>query len=125
KVELADGQADKGDYKSALENYKAGCDAYLELWRCYCEQPLASGEKDKQCETAHEIVYNMTKAYQAGRLLAKSIQARMILLNPKYGMHQTDLAHKAIYEISGNYQAIAVYDKAADYYERYAKETTF
>ena len=31
------------------------------------------------------------------------------------------LAKKAIYEIGGNYQAIAVYDQAAEWYERYAQ----
>ncbi len=125
KVELADSQADKGNYKDALENYKAGGDAYLDLWRGYCEKPMSQGEKPKQCEKAHEIVYNMARAYQAGRLLAKSIQARLILLNDKYGMQDTDLAKKAIYEIGGNYQAIAVYDKAATFYERYAEETAY
>lgn len=125
KVELADKQADKGNYREALENYKEGGDAYLELWRNYCEERMAAGKPGKQCETAHEIVYNMARAYQAGRLLAKSIQARMILLNPKFGMQDTDLAKKAIYEIGGNYQAIAVYDKAADFYERYAEETDY
>jgi len=125
KVELADTQADKGNYKQALDNYKAGGDAYLGLWKEYCEGPLASGEKVKQCETAHEIVYNMARAYQAGRLLAKSISARKILLNPKYGMQDTDLAHKAIFEIGGNYQAIAMYDKAADFYERYAETVKY
>ncbi len=125
KIELADTQADKGDYKNALDNYKAGGDAYLDLWKSYCEGPLSEGKKVKQCETAHEIIYNMARAYQAGHLLAKSIQARMILLNPKYGMNNTDLAKKAIYEIGGNYQAIAVYDTAADYFERYAEETGY
>ncbi len=121
KVELADSQADKGNYKEALDNYKDGGDAYLALWKEYCEGPMSKGEKPKQCETAHEIVYNMARAYQAGRLLAKSISARKILLDERYGMQDTDLAHKAIYEIGGNYQAIAMYDKAAEYYELYAK----
>ncbi len=125
KVETADKQADAGNFKDALENYKAGADAYLALWKTYCEERMAKGDPGKQCERAHEIVYNMARAYQAGRLLAKSIQARMILLNPKYGMNQTDLAKKAIYEIGGNYQAIAVYDKAAEFYELYAKETSY
>ncbi|OQX69369.1 MAG: hypothetical protein B6A08_05670 [Sorangiineae bacterium NIC37A_2] len=125
RVELADSQADKGNFREALENYKTGGDQYLAIWREYCEAPLAAGEKPKQCETAHEIVYNMARAYQAGRLLAKSIQARMILINPKYGMHGTELAKKALYEIGGNYQAIAVYDRAADFYERYAAETGY
>jgi len=35
------------------------------------------------------------------------------------------LAMKATYEIGGNYQAIAVYDKASDFFERYAKATAY
>lgn len=125
KIELADSQADKGNYKQALDNYKDGGDSYLALWKEYCEEPLGAGERPKSCEQAHEIVYNMARAYQAGRLLAKSISARKILLNDKYGMQDTDLAHKAIYEIGGNYQAIAMYAQAAEYYERYAETVKY
>lgn len=124
-VELADGQSEKGNYKQSLDNYRKGAEAYLELWRTYCEEPLAKGEKPKQCEKADEIVYNMAKAYQAARLLAKSIQARLILLSDKYGLKDTALAQKATYEIGGNYQAIAVYDRAADFFERYADKTKY
>ena len=124
-VELADSQADKGNSREALDNYKKGADAYLEIWRKWCEGPMANGEKPKQCERADEVVYNMAKAYQAGRLLAKSVQARLILLNPKYGMDKGPMAMKATYEIGGNYQAIAVYDKAAEFFERYAEATKY
>lgn len=124
-VERADQQQDKGQVREALDNYKKGADAYLDLWRGYCEGPLSRGEKVKQCERANEIVYNMARAYQAARLLAKSIQARQILLDPRYGMHESELAVKAIYEIGGNYQAIAVYDRAADFFERYAKASNY
>ena len=124
-VEVADGQQEKGQYRESLDNYKKGADAYLELWRTYCEEPLAKGEHPKQCEKADEIVYNMARAYQAARLLAKSIQVRQILLSDKYGLDKSDLAKKATYEIGGNYQAIAVYDRAADYFERYAKVTDY
>jgi TolA-binding protein len=124
-VELADSQAEKGNSKESLDNYRKGAEAYLQLWRGYCEEPLGKGEKPKQCEKASEIVYNMARAYQAARLLAKSIQARQILLNPKYGMQDSELAMKATYEIGGNYQAIAVYDRAAEWFERYAKATTY
>jgi hypothetical protein len=124
-IELADSQAEKGNNREALESYKKGADQYLLLWRTYCEEALGKGEKPKQCEKADEIVYNMARGYQAGRLLAKSIQARMILLNPKYGLDKSDLAAKATYEIGGNYQAIAVYDRAAHFFELYAKNTKF
>jgi tetratricopeptide (TPR) repeat protein len=124
-IELADSLQDKGDYKNALDNYKKGADSYLDLWRSYCEEPLGKGEHPKQCEKADEIVYNMARGYQAARLLAKSIQARLILLSQKYGMGESQLAMKATYEIGGNYQAIAVYDKASDFFELYAKKTAY
>ena len=44
-------------------------------------EPLGRGDHPKQCEKADETVYNMARAYQAARLLAKSIQARLILLS--------------------------------------------
>src|SRR6478735_2457477 len=103
QIELADQLQDKGDYKNALDNYKKGADSYLDLWRSYCEEPLGKGEHPKQCEKADEIVYNMARGYQAARLLAKSIQARLILLSSRYGLADSPLAMKATYEIGGNY----------------------
>jgi len=37
-------------------------------------------------------------------------------------MDKSELAKDAMYKIGGNWQAIAVYDQAADWYERYGKE---
>jgi len=125
-VEKGDSLSDKGNYKESVDTYKKGAEAYLELWRTYCEGPLSKGEKPKQCEKASEIVYNMAKAYQASRLLAKAIQVRLtILLNKTYGLQDSELAKKALYEIGGNYQAIAVYDKASEFFERYCEATQF
>jgi hypothetical protein len=125
-VDKGDQLSDKGNYKEALDTYKKGAEAYLDLWRTYCETPLSKGEKPKQCEKADEIVYNMARAYQASRLLAKAIQVRLtILLNKTYGLQDSPLAKKALYEIGGNYQAIAVYDKASEFFERYCEATAF
>jgi TolA-binding protein len=118
-VELADGGGDQ-----SLELYKKGGDSYIQIWRDYGEGPLAKGEAS-QCGRMEEILYNASKAYQAGRLLAKSIAAKRLLLTPTYGLQATELAKKAIYEIGGNYQAIAVYDAAAGYFTRYAEETDY
>jgi tetratricopeptide (TPR) repeat protein len=118
-VELADGGGDQ-----SLELYKKGGDSYIQIWRDYGEGPLAKGEAS-QCGRMEEILYNASKAYQAGRLLAKSIAAKRLLLTPTYGLQATELAKKAIYEIGGNYQAIAVYDAAAQYFTRYAEETDY
>jgi TolA-binding protein len=124
-VELADSQAAAGKGTEAIDNYRKGAESYGDLWAKYCEQPLSKGEKVKQCEKGDEILYNRARAYQAGRLLAKSISARMVLLDPKFGFAKSPLAFKAMYEIGGNYQAIAVYDKASEWFEKYAKETSY
>jgi hypothetical protein len=125
KVEKAREEYDQGKVTSAVDGYRAGGDAYLDLWRTYCEGPLANKESPKECERADEILYNMASAYQAGRLLGKSMTARKLLLSPKYGLNTTELAQKALYELGGNYQAIAVYDMAAAYYEKYSSSTKY
>lgn len=92
---------------------------YLDMWHKYGEAPLRANQPP-QCDRLDEIVYNAAKAYQAARLLGRAISTRMILLNPDNRMEKSELAKKAIYEIGGNYQAIAVYDMAANWYEKYA-----
>ena len=125
-VKTADDQQDSGTKPmEAIDNYRKGAEAYRDLWMKYCEGPLSNKEKPSQCAKADEIIYNMARSYQAGRLLAKSISARKILLDPKYGLEKSPLAQKAMYEIGGNYQAIAVYDAAAEWFEKYAKETSY
>jgi hypothetical protein len=47
-VELADATQTKGQVAQALELYKQGGDAYLELWREYGEKQAEAGEKS-QC----------------------------------------------------------------------------
>lgn len=110
--------ADKGG-ASSLQTYEQAGNTYFELWRKYGETPISQGQP-AQCERLEEILYNSAKAFQAGRLIAKAIKARTTLINPKFGMDKTELARQARYEIGGNYQAIAVYDKAAEWFETYA-----
>ncbi|PIE05888.1 MAG: hypothetical protein CSA75_02385 [Sorangium cellulosum] len=112
--------ADKGG-PGALRQYEAAANAYLGLWRTYGEAAIKA-DKEMQCERLDEVVYNACRAFQAGRLIAKAIQCRQILLNPSNRLDNSPLARKAVYEIGGNYQAIAVYDKAADWYEKFARE---
>jgi TolA-binding protein len=110
--------ADKGG-TNALQTYEQAGNTYFELWRKYGEAPLSQNQAP-QCDRLDEIIYNAAKSFQAGRLIAKAIKARMTLLNPQFKMEKTPLAKKATYEIGGNYQAIAVYEQAADWYEKYA-----
>jgi tetratricopeptide (TPR) repeat protein len=113
-------RADKGGNDS-LELFEKGGKAYFDLWDEYGAKPLRDN-KPAQCEKLDEIVENAARAFQAGHLVASAIRARMVLLNPTYRMEKTDLAKQAMFKIGGNWQAIAVYDQAADWYERFAKE---
>jgi len=111
--------ADKQGGTQALQAYEQGGTQYLELFRKYCQTPIDNGQP-VGAEKCDELVYNAAKSFQAARLIAKSIAARMLLINPKYKMEKSPLAKKAVREIGGNYQAIAVYDQAAEWYERYS-----
>src|SRR6185437_12208255 len=110
--------ADRGG-PDAPKLFEKGAQAYLDMWKKYSEQ--ACIEKSAGCERAEEILYNSARAFQAARLIAKAIAVRKILLDPKYNLNNTALAKKAVWEIGGNYQAIAVYDEAANWYEKYAE----
>ncbi|WP_394827186.1 tetratricopeptide repeat protein [Pendulispora albinea] len=112
--------ADKGG-PNAVQTYEQAGSTYIELWRRYGEAPISQGQP-AQCERVDEILYNAAKAFQAARLIGKAITTRRTLLDPRYKMDKSDLARRATYEIGGNYQAIAVYDQAADWFEKFAKE---
>ncbi len=112
--------ADKTGGSAALGTYEQAGNTYYELWRKYGEGPISQNQAPT-CDKLDEIVYNSARAYQAARLVAKAIRARMTLLNPQFHMDSSALAKKATLEIGKNYQAIAVYDAAADWYEKYAK----
>ena len=122
-VARADALAKSGDSASARPLYTRAGDAYLALWRGHCEKPLAGGQRPKACERADEILHNMARAFQAAHLLAKAMQARQTLLDPRYGLHESALALEATYELGKNNQAIAVYDRAAERYEHYVEAT--
>ena len=114
-------EADKGG-ANALEKYRTAAQLYLDMWEKYGREPCEAGQKEA-CARNDEVLYNAARAFQAARLLAKAIAVRKILINPKYNLNTTELAKKAVWEIGGNYQAIAVYEEAATWYERFASES--
>ncbi len=101
--------------------YEQAANAYFELWKKYGEAPIAAGKKPEYAKM-DEVLWNAAEAYQAAHLVMKSIQVRAILLDPKNGFDKGELARRSMYKIGGNWQAIAVYDEAAKWYERYARE---
>ncbi len=103
----------------ALAGYRTAGQRYLDLWEKYGREACEKNNKDA-CARNDEVLYNAARAFQAARLIAKSIAVRKILIDPKYNLADTENAQKAMYEIGGNYQAIAVYEEAAKWYEKFA-----
>lgn len=114
-------RAQKATGSEALELFDRGGQAYFELFRRYCQDPMQAGRKP-EAERCDEIAYNAASAFQAGRLLAKAITTRKALLAFDAATRAgSPLARRSAYEIGANFQAIAVYDQAAEWYERFAK----
>jgi tetratricopeptide (TPR) repeat protein len=85
---------------SALRLYEEAATTYLGIWKKYGEGPMDAGQK-AQCERIDEVLFNAAESFQSARLVMKSIQVRLILLNPKYGMDKGELARKSVYKVGG------------------------
>ncbi|MCK5800346.1 MAG: hypothetical protein KAI47_24315, partial [Deltaproteobacteria bacterium] len=72
-----------------------------------------------------ELAYNAALNFEAAKLLGQAIAIRKALikikLNDKTDKKGRILAQKAMYQLGGNFHALAWYSRAADYYERFAK----
>ncbi len=90
-------------WKEAAVTYKE----LYEKWGGDCDERL------------DEVLFNMGITFQAANLLGQAIKWRRVLIE-KYP--ESEHAKKAIYMVGQNYHAIAMYEKAAEQYEKYAKD---
>jgi len=111
-------KADAGGADS-IKLYEEAANLYYDLWKKYGEESCK--ENKPACEKNDKILYNGARAFQAARLIARAIKLRTILINTP-ALKNSQAAKLAVYEIGGNYQAIAVYEDAATWYERFASE---
>ena len=105
----------------SIEQFRTAGQRYLDLWEKYGKEPCSKNQKDA-CARNDEVLATAANAFQAARLIMKAISVRKTLIDPQYHLNDTDLAKKAVYKIGGNFQAIAVYDEAARWYEKFADE---
>ncbi|MBK8257016.1 MAG: tetratricopeptide repeat protein [Polyangiaceae bacterium] len=106
---------------AAMKTWEKAAQGYFSLWKKYGEP--ACREKADGCAGNEAVLYNAARAFQAARLLARAVEVRKILIDPQYNLHRTEPAKKAVYDIGANYQAIAMYEDAAAFYERFAAES--
>jgi tetratricopeptide (TPR) repeat protein len=88
-------------YREAAGIYR---DIYVQFENC--------GDKD-------QLLWNAALNLEAANLVGLAIQARqnLIRLHP-----DSPLASKSVYLIGANYQSLAFYERAAEFYERFARE---
>ncbi|APR81727.1 TPR domain protein [Minicystis rosea] len=103
------------------KEWEEAANAYLRIWNTYGKE--ACEAKKPACERMDQVLFNAARAFQAARLVAKAIAVRKIMLEPRYNLERTPLARKTVRDIGANYQAIAVYDEAAAWYERFAHDS--
>ncbi len=112
--------ADKATGPAARALYEAGAKAYLELFHGRCEAPVDAGDPPRapRCD---EIAFNAARAFRAAGLAPLSIDVyqRLVSYDGKT-RGRSPLAKRAIYQLGGVYQALAMYALAAEHYERYA-----
>jgi hypothetical protein len=116
-------RADRTGGDDARALYEKGAETYADTYRRFCDEPAKSGRPvhaaGNNCE---EIGYNAARAFTAARLLPKALSAfRLIIAADERTSRGSHLAARAMYEVGGAYQAMAVYDQAADWFERYAR----
>lgn len=96
----------KAESLQASSEYKKAAQLYVNIFRQYSE-----------CGRLDEVLYNAALNFEAARLLGRAIKVRRVLVD-KFA--DSPFAKRAVYLIGANFHALAMYDMAADNYEKFA-----
>lgn len=66
-----------------------------------------------------EILYNAAIEFDAANMLGRAMRVRDVLVQ-RFLPRGSQWAQRALYRLAGNYHAIQVFSRAADFYEQYA-----
>lgn len=99
-----------------METFREACDTPVRN----SEKPLLTNATRGSCE---EVAFSAARAFAAAHLRAKALTTyRAVIMFAQLTNTTTDLAARAMREIALSYQAIGIYDAAADWHERYAND---
>ena len=91
--------------KEDEEVWKKAANCYVQFYRDF-----------PNSEYVDKALYNAALAFERIKELGKAIQVRVFLLK---AAPNSDLAPKTLFNIGGNYHALAVYSRAAKFYEEF------
>lgn len=80
---------------------------------------MTIAREHRECGRLDEVLYNASINYEAARLLGRAIRVRTVLIR---NFPESQLARRAIFLVGANYHALAIYNQAAEWYERFARE---
>jgi tetratricopeptide (TPR) repeat protein len=96
----------KAEALQSSQEYKKAAQLYVRVFRKY-----------RECGKLDEVLYNASINFEAARLLGRAIKVRRVLIEQ---YPNSEWSKRAIYLIGANFHALAMYDMAADYYEKFA-----
>ena len=88
-------------------------------YRDAAETYVGIARDNRECGSLDEVLYNAAINFEAARLLGRAIRTRTVLIQ---NFPQSEQARRAIYLVGANYHALAIYNNAAEWYERFARE---
>ncbi len=90
------------------KKHKEAAATYVRIFRRY-----------RECGKLDEVLYNAAINFEAARLLGRAIQVRNVLIER---FEDSQWAKRSVYLVGANFHALAFYEQAASYYERFAKQ---
>jgi tetratricopeptide (TPR) repeat protein len=95
------------------EKYRKAASTYISIFR---EHQQCAELDDVRMD---EVLYNAALNLEAAKLLGHAIQVRNVLVQQ---FPESALAKRSVYLLGANWHAIAMYDRAAEYYEKFARK---
>jgi len=75
--------------------------------------------RERACPHADRLLYNAAIYFEQARLLGAAIRVRSVMVRQ---YPDSPRSRRAIFLIGANYHALAIYEQAADWYERYVED---
>jgi len=101
-------QRKKAEAHQQKKEFRDAAYTYVNLFRKY-----------PGCGKGDEVLYNAALNFEASKLIGRAIKVRGVLIEK---FPESTLAKKALYLTGANFQALALYPKAAEYYENFASK---
>jgi len=98
----------KAESYTDRERYKEAALTYIDIYKNY-----------QVCGGLDEVLWNAAINFESGRLVGAAIKVREAMIEK---FPDSEHSKRALYYIGQNYHALAIYSKAAQYYEDYGRK---